>query len=170
MKAAPEEIQLVKDRLARSVKLRQRLAKKCDRLDALELQISSPSSPRLDGMPRGGTPKHDRLADMIASKLDLEAQIREIREQIRKDARQLAGLFEDLPPKQELVCCLRYVDGLSWPETIAAMYDGADDWEDDPEKYQNITYKEHGKALASLALIMKERGILGKQEEGGDEE
>ena len=171
MRAAPEEIQQVKRRLTRSLKLRERLTSKYNRLDSLELSLTSPSSPRLDGMPHGnGGRKQDRIATAIAAKVDLETEIKRLEKELEKDGRELAAYFEKLTPRQELICCLRYIDGLSWSETVAALYDGADDWEENPEKYQNTTFKEHGRALAALTEIIPLPTIGEASGFGGDEQ
>lgn len=170
------QIDKVRARLERSAKLRERLAAKYERLDFLEMRLSSPSSPRWDAIPGGGSPNRDKLGDDIAKKIDTEQQIEKLKAKIREDGRQLSEYFEQLDPKQELLFCLRYVDGLSWPETIAGMYDSADDFEYELERYTNKAFKIHGAGLRALVDIMdleaegKDDTKEEEDEAGGDAE
>lgn len=168
-------IERVRERLDRSLKLRGKLAAKYERLESLEQRLSSPSSPRWDAIPGGGSPNRDKLADGIAKKIDMEQQIEKLRAKIREDGRQLSAYFEQLEPKQELLFCLRYVDGLTWPETVAGMFDSADDFEYELDSYTNKAFKIHGRGLLALIDIMdlKNEGTDDTQEEedeaGGDD-
>jgi len=148
----------VKDRLARSLKLQEKLRGKLARLDALERKMLSPSSPRLDGMPHSGGRSIDREADLVALKVDTEAEIRELRIEIRKERQQLAELFANLNPDEELVCTLRYIDGLCWRDVVAAIYDGEEDYEDEIERYTNKMFKAHGKAILNLIPFISPEG------------
>ena len=169
-RAQNPQIAKVRERLERSTRLREKLAAKYERLDSLESRLSSPSSPRWDAIPGGGSTNHDKLGDGIAKKIDLENQIEMLRAEIREDARQLSEYFEQLAPKQELLFCLRYVDGLTWKETVAGMYDSADDFEYEVDSYANKAFKIHGSGLLALVDIMdlkSEESDENQEEEDG---
>lgn len=167
-KTSDPRIERVRERLDRSLKLRGKLAAKYERLDALTLRLSSPSSPRWDAIPGGGTPNRDRLADGVAQKIELEQQIERLKQKLRADVWQLTEWFEKLPPRRELVMCLRYVDGLDWKEVNAAMHDGEPDFDENIDLYTHRTFLLHGQALSDLAkLEHREEPDEGNEEEGG---
>ena len=175
-RAKNPKIDKVRERLERSTKLREKLKAKYERLDSLESRLTSPSSPRWDAIPGGGSPNRDKIADGIAKKQELEEEIKQLRAKIREDGQQLSEYFEQLEPKQELLFCLRYVDGLSWKETIAGMYDSADDFEYEVDTYANKAFKIHGRGLLALVDIMDlkdeetDENLEKEDESGGDEE
>lgn len=159
-------IERVRERLDRSLKLRGKLAAKYERLDALTLRLSSPSSPRWDAIPGGGTPNRDRLADGVAQKIELEQQIERLKQKLRADVWQLTEWFEELHPRRELVMCLRYVDGLDWKEVNAAMHDSEPDFDEDVDGYAHRMFLLHQRALVDLVEIMQ----LDDQKEHDEEE
>lgn len=147
---------IIRQRLDNVGKMRKRISALYERLENMEARLSSPSSPSWEKIGSGGTPNHDRLAERIGEKIDLEAKIRGIEVELQKERGALSALFEKLEPNQELVCCLRYVDGLSWRDTIAAMYDSRDDYEENEDAYANRAFKAHGRALAELDRLTAE--------------
>ena len=140
----------IRERLKDVDRLRERIAKMYDRLENMDARLSTPSSPSWERIGRDGTPKHDRLAERIAEKIDFERKIEQLVSELNTERRELEKIFEQLEPDQELVCCLRYVDGLSWPQTVAAMYDSKDHFEENIDAYTNRAFKAHGLALRTL--------------------
>ena len=98
------------------------------RLDELELLVSSPKSPNYDGMPHA--PGYsDSLSRMVAEIVDLKAliaakQIQRIRERNRLE-RYISSIPDSLTRQ---IFALRFINGLNWYQT--AMHVGGGNTED----------------------------------------
>ncbi len=87
-----------------------------ERLAALELKASSPSSPNLTGIPGGGTPGFDnKIERYVAEMIDLEAIISAKQLQCIHERNRLERWICEIPDSlTRQVFTYRFINGLSW--------------------------------------------------------
>ncbi len=92
------------------------------RLDRLQAEVESISSPGADGMPRGGSSRHGKVEHLAAEIVDLQAiiaakQIQCIHERCQLE-RYIAGIPDSLT---RMVFTFRFVNGLPWSQVAACI-------------------------------------------------
>ena len=81
-----------------------------EKLNLLEVRLSSPRSPNLSGMPRGGTPV--TTSDLIADKIELEERIARLREKSKILKREILEEIDSLEdPRYCEVLEAYFIDG-----------------------------------------------------------
>ena len=98
------------------------------RLDELEMLVSSPKSPNYDGMPHapGYT---DSLSRMVAEIVDLKALIAAKQIQCIHERNRLERYISSIPDSlTRQIFALRFINGLNWYQT--AMHVGGGNTED----------------------------------------
>lgn len=91
-----------------------------EELRRLDLAMSSPSGPNLDGMPRSpgaGNP----VARMVAAYVDLEAKYKAQVERLADAQLDIELMIETLDPVERRIARYRYLDGLTWEEVCDKM-------------------------------------------------
>lgn len=98
------------------------------RLDELELLVSSPKSPNYDGMPHA--PGYsDSLSRMVAEIVDLKALIAAKQIQCIHERNRLERYISSIPDSlTRQIFALRFINGLNWYQT--AMHIGGGNTED----------------------------------------
>lgn len=98
------------------------------RLDELELLVSSPKSPNYDGMPHA--PGYsDSLSRMVAEIVDLKALIAAKQIQCIHERNRLERYISSIPDSlTRQIFALRFINGLNWYQT--AMHVGGGNTED----------------------------------------
>lgn len=96
--------------------LRAEMVQLQDELLRLEMLMSSPSGPNLDGMPRSpgfGNP----VERMVTKHIDLEERyIAQIDDLVKRQT-EIEKMIESLEPTERRLARFRYIDGLTW-ETV----------------------------------------------------
>ncbi len=126
-----------------------------ERLDRIEMRLKSIGSPVLSDMPKSPSASQDRMADMIAQKIDLEKEIKkEVAEQ-KRERESIGLLLEKLRHADErAVIRMRYIDGASWNDIVDMLFGGKEDFLDKEDTYLRRTHKIHGSALTNMAKIL----------------
>lgn len=98
------------------------------RLDELEVMVSSPKSPNYDGMPHA--PGYsDLLSRMVAEIVDLKALIAAKQIQCIHERNRLERYISSIPDSlTRQIFALRFINGLNWYQT--AMHVGGGNTED----------------------------------------
>lgn len=98
------------------------------RLDELEVMVSSPKSPNYDGMPHA--PGYsDSLSRMVAEIVDLKALIAAKQIQCIHERNRLERYISSIPDSlTRQIFALRFINGLNWYQT--AMHVGGGNTED----------------------------------------
>lgn len=123
-----------------------------ERLERMELTMTSASSSNLSGMPKSPGVKTDRTAMIIIRKMELETTIKEAIEAERQERAEIETMLMRVKkPDERAVIRLRYFDRAGWPEICEILFGESDDFEDNMENYMRRTFRIHGTALISLA-------------------
>lgn len=119
MTALTEREQLrtdIKRQLNSYRELRAEMVQLQDELLRLEMLMSSPSGPNLDGMPRSPGISNP-VERMVTKHIDLEERyITQIDDLVKRQA-EIENMIESLEPTERRLARFRYIDGLTW-ETV----------------------------------------------------
>ncbi len=130
-----------------------------ERLDRIEMKLKSIGSPSLSGMPRDPSPSNSRMADMIATKIDLENEIKRSVEELKAKRKSIESIISKLRHSEErAVIRLRYIDGMGWDEVLDVLFGGKSDFLDKEESYNRRMYMIHGSALSNMAHVLNDGG------------
>ena len=91
------------------------------RIVALERDIYSPRSPRLDGMPRGGSGENYVLCEQIDEKDKLLRLYQETEAELNRQLFAIDIAIKKLEPRERRLIRLYYMDGLTWEKVAVAM-------------------------------------------------
>lgn len=131
-----------------------------ERLDRLDMQMTSVSSPIISDMPRSPSPVYDRAAALVAKKVDLENEIRETMQSQKKKREQIEEILKHIRSSDERgVIRIRYLDRASWYEVTDILFGGKNDYIDKEETYLRRVHKIHGSALQHIAQYVSEHPI-----------
>lgn len=136
--------------------LRKKLADQEERLEALRETAYGLSSVIYDGMPRGTPSASSHQERTIIRLEELEERKKATATEEAKAYNRLSDLLDALPPDEELVLTMRYLDGHNWNTINRALYGNLDEFDEYEEKYKKRTFRIHSEALRLLeALIME---------------
>lgn len=90
-----------------------------------------------------------------SKKTELEKRVKEKETEIEADWAELEPFVEKLSPIETLVVNLRYYYGAEWDEIHFQLFGKRHDYVDEIDRYQNRTFKIHGRALLALAEMME---------------
>ena len=128
-----------------------------ERLDRLETRLMSIGSPTLSDMPKAPSASHDREADLIAQKIDLENEIKQYVQEQKKEREEINRILgKILSSDEKAVIRMRYIDMLSWNDVVDSMFGGKEDFLGKEDTYLRRTHKIHGAALVSMAKVIYE--------------
>ena len=162
------DINTVKDWLLEFREREKDIQGQLNRLDVIEMRITSIGSPTLSDMPKSPSPFQDRSAYMIAVKIDLENDIKEqqteqkrIRKSIEKVVRGLRKAEErSVIRARYLDCAFYHEDKLSdWNDVSNTLFGDRGDFLDKEESYLRRVHKIHGSALLNMARYIEEHPI-----------
>ena len=108
-------------------------------LARLRARLESPAMPKLSETPKGRKTETDRLGNMVAKILELEALYNDKQNALIDIQRQLEEALERLDPMERTLMRLRYLQGLSWERVCADM---SYSW--------NVVHRIHRVALLKL--------------------
>lgn len=127
-----------------------------ERLDRIEMRLERIGSPVLSDMPKSPSPAHDRMADMIVQKVDLENDIRMAMAEQKKERDAIGVILKKLRHSDErAVIMMRYFDGASWSDVAYMLFGGKEDFLGKEDTYLRRTHKIHGSALLNMAIIIQ---------------
>ncbi len=116
-------VDAMRERLRDYRSLNKEIDNEIERLERMEMRITGVGSPVLSDMPKAPSTVYDRMADNVARKIDLEAEIKELIEQRDSERKAIAALTRKLKQVNErAVIRMRYLDNEDW-EDIHSGYD-----------------------------------------------
>lgn len=122
----------------------------------MEAAISSPSSTKMDGMPRSNFAV-DRMAIAVARKIELEELIKRNLEKEHQEILELETAVQKLEsPHEKMVIRMKYFDRIEWPEICKAIFGKHKDYEEKQESYMRRTFRLHGTALVKLSEMQED--------------
>ena len=129
-----------------------------ERADAIRTRAASPTSSKLDGMPRAPGFAGDRLGDVIgiADALEREADEKEqdaaaLYNEIDRAIRQIEGKH-GVERRTVLQC--RYLDGQAWGGVTYLLFGDRVDFTDKEDSFQRRVFNIHKAALKDLAQVL----------------
>lgn len=112
----------VKEQLSEYRHLRKEGAQIQRKLEEVEAAMMSPRTPRLDGMPRGGS-GGDPVSSLVEQHLALIDKYTDLLTHQAKAQLDVERMIESLPSKERLVLRSYYIDGMTWEKVcVAANY------------------------------------------------
>lgn len=134
-----EERQAIKDKLKRYRDITLERERILQRIKEMEAERCSPSSPRLDGMPRSSS-RGDAMVNYLHRKGKLERLYIEKGKELEREQLAIEEMIDSLDPRERTLMRCRYIDGMTWEAVCTAINYG---W--------NQTHKIHARALDKLA-------------------
>jgi len=148
----PTQPQTIKERLKEYTAMLREIDNQIERLERMEVIMTSPSGPNLSGMPRSSGNTSDRVAMQVARKMELEETIREAIEKEQQEREAIEQMIQRIKkPDERAVIRLRYFDRAGWPEICEILFAEAEDFTENTDNYMRKTFRLHGTALISLA-------------------
>ena len=107
-------------------------------------------------MPSGSGGKRTSEEERLYQrKVELEKKAERQQAEIDRDWAELEPMVEQLKPIETLVMNLRYRYGNEWEDVCRAIFGRRSDYDVEIDRYMNMMYKAHGRALLALAEMMK---------------
>ena len=124
------------------------------RLAYLEYTMDSPSSPSLNGMPSGSRDRTSKQERDYLKKEELREKLDDMYAEESRMREEIEGMIERMEkPDEQTAIEMRYLDGASWNEISATLYEDEPDYDANVQRYLKRTFKIHGSALQTLARI-----------------
>ena len=147
----------VKELLASYRECEKEIEHKTELLERLQVKLEGVGAQEITDMPRSPSPPNDRISDLVAQKIEVEAMIaedvaefREKREYIRKLLRKLKSADERAAIR------FRYMVGMEWYDVCDAMFGAKEDYLGKEDAYLRRTFSIHGRALYHIAAYIEE--------------
>lgn len=123
------------------------------RLQNLQQRLDSLGSQSMgDGMPRSIGFSKDRLSGLIASKVDLENEIKRKKALAKTELEQIKLIISRMDSAEErFVLLARYVDLEDWKVIITTYYDKSITYGEEYDRMARAVYRKHGSALLSFS-------------------
>ncbi len=151
------DVDAVKRRLIRYREREKDIDNQIERLERLQMKMESVGSPVITDMPKTISPSHDRIADLVERKIELEDSIRND-VKFQSDERKF---FENIlkaiiKSDERAVIRMRYFDGARWDDVVDMMFGGKEDFLGKEDTYLRRVHKIHGTALLDIARYIEE--------------
>lgn len=156
------DVDAIKNRLVGYRERERDIDNQIERLDRIETRMSSVGSPTISDMPKSPSPIEDRMASMVAMKVDLENDIRkavQFQETERKFFETVLSFLKHSDEKA--VIRMRYLDGGTWYDVTDMMFGGKEDYLGKEETYLRRVHKVHGSALLNMAMVIEDKLSVG---------
>lgn len=140
-----------------------------DRLDIIETQIKSVGSPSLSDLPKSKSPFHDRMAYMVAVKIDLEEKIQKLQEDQYRVRNTIEAILQKLKKDEErsviraryLDCSFYHEDRLcDWNDVTNTLFGDREDFLEKEDSYLRRIHMIHSAALLDLSMYLDEFPII----------
>lgn len=152
------EIDVMTKRLKKYRALNREIDNEIERLESLESKMTSVSSVRITGMPRASSTTHDRMAEDIIRKADLEASLSSLIKVRNEEYDKLETLVRQIENADErAVIRMRYFDSEEWSMIIYMLYGREREYESKIENYKQRVYRHHKSAISKLCMLKKQQ-------------
>lgn len=149
------DVEAVKYRLVAYREREKDIDNQIERHELLSQKMISIGSPTLSDMPKAVSPSHDKIANMVAMKMELEESIREDVQKQSKERKEIEDILKHLKKSDEkAVIRMRYLDGVSWNDVVDMIFGGKEDFLGKEDTYLRRVHKIHGSALLNMAIYI----------------
>jgi len=125
-----------------------------ERIETMQMRLESVSSPVLRDLPKTPSPEQDKLASLIAKKIDLEREVKDLIDQHAARRRQIDRVLSSLEQADaRAVIRMRYLDCAEWDDVAFMLFGGRVDFLERRSSYIRRTHRIHSGALSDLALL-----------------
>ena len=130
-----------------------------ERLERIETRMIGVGAMNISDMPRSPSHKQDRLTDLVALKMELQATVSE-EEKAQKEMRRRVEyvLRQVRSADQRTVIRMRYIDGEEWIQICRSLFEAKQDYDEKADSYLRQVYRLHGYALYYMARYFAESG------------
>ena len=154
------DISLVKSRLISYREREVDIDLQIERLDRLETRLHSIGSPNFSDMPKTQSHVHDRTADLIIQKIELEESIQDMVNSQLEERKYFEQLLQMLKSSEErAVIRMRYFDSSSWDNVTDMMFGSKNDFLNKEDTYLRRVHRIHTSALRNLTILITEKGL-----------
>ncbi len=153
---APDKLAVdaMKDRLRDYRSMNKEIENQIERLERMEMKISSIGSPTISDMPKSQGTAYDRMADNVARKIDFENEIKELISERDSERRSLESLIRQLKkPDERAVIRMRYLDTEEWEDILMMIFGGQRDFNGKYDNYKQRMFRLHSAAINKLAAL-----------------
>lgn len=148
------EIDAMKERLRDYRSMNKEIENQIERLERMEMKISSIGSPVLSDMPKSPSTAYDRMASSVARKVDFENEIKELIAERDSERRSLESLIRQLKkPDERAVIRMRYLDIEDWEDILMMIFGGQRDFNDKYDNYKQRMFRLHSAAISNMAAL-----------------
>lgn len=149
------DVDAVKHRLIAYREREKDIDNQIERHELLSQKMISIGSPTLSDMPKAVSPSHDKIANMVAMKMELEESIREDVRFQSEERKAIEDILKHLKKSDEkAVIRMRYLDGVSWNDVVDMIFGGKEDFLGKEDTYLRRVHKIHGSALLNMAIYI----------------
>lgn len=149
------DVDAVKHRLIAYREREKDIDNQIERHELLSQKMISIGSPTLSDMPKAVSPSHDKIANMVAMKMELEESIREDVQKQSEERKEIEEILKHLKKSDEkAVIRMRYLDGVSWNDVVDMIFGGKEDFLGKEDTYLRRVHKIHGSALLNMAIYI----------------
>lgn len=149
------DVDAVKHRLIAYREREKDIDNQIERHELLSQKMISIGSPTLSDMPKAVSPTHDKIANMVAMKMELEESIREDVQKQSEERKEIEEILKHLKKSDEkAVIRMRYLDGVSWNDVVDMIFGGKEDFLGKEDTYLRRVHKIHGSALLNMAIYI----------------
>jgi len=155
------DAEAVKSRLIEYREAERELDNQIERLQYLTYKMTSISSQAFTDMPKAPSASHDRIAEIVGRKEELEDIVKqmiqsqtEVRERIDKI------LKRSCRPDEKAAIRMRYFDRMEWEEITKMLFGSKDDFEEKEATYLRRAHRAHRSGLEHMAAYISVYGGL----------
>ena len=149
------DVEAVKNRLIEYREREKDIDNQIERHELLSQKMISIGSPTLSNAPKGVSTSHDKIANMVAMKMELEESIHEDVRKQSEERQDIENILKHLKKSDEkAVIRMRYLDGVSWNDVVDMIFGGKEDFLGKEDTYLRRVHKIHGSALLNMAIYI----------------
>lgn len=148
----------IKARLTAYRKKEHDIDNELERLIRVEEKLLGLSSAGVTDMPKAhGVTVHDRTADLIVRKQEIEESIQQEMDEQRDEKERIESVLCQLQcPDEAAVIRMRYLDCEDWSSVVRMLFGRKQDYSDKEDSYMRRMFKLHGSALLHMAEYMEQ--------------
>jgi len=153
-------VDAIKQRLVEYRERERDIDNQIERLERFTMKMTSIGATVISDMPKAISPSHDRIADMVAQKEELERVIREDVQLQSEERQAIEEILKHLKHSDEkAVIRMRYFDGASWNDVVDMVFGGKSDFIGKEDTYLRRVHKIHGSALLNMSIYLEEQNM-----------
>lgn len=118
----------------------------CEELEKVEALITSPTAPKMDGMPHGSSGPSSPVEILAVKHLTLQDLYRKQVDRLMAEQLRIEEMIDGLEPTERRLARFRYIDGMTWEEVCTRM---SYSWRQ--------THRIHGRIIDKLTTAEIER-------------